>query len=449
MADRSLRRGICCWQQAAVKAASGFDHALKNFLMAFDDGNKPDILFLAHRVPYPPDKGDRIRTFHILRFLARRASIHLACLADEPVAEAAIRALSEICRRVHIVPLGHKTRMLRAFGSLLCRRSITQGAFSSAGIRQIVLQWAQETKFHAAMTSASSMVPYLRLAELCDVPAIVDMMDVDSQKWLDYSRSRSWPLSWVFRTEGHRLRLLEQEMSRWARAALLVSEAEADLFRSFCPWPEVHAVTNGVDLDYFQAAAEPPVQEDCVFVGALDYYPNVDAALWFCREVWPALHRCRPQATFLLVGRRPAAAVRRLADLPGVRVVGQVPDVRPYVSGAAVVVVPLRIARGLQNKVLEALAMGKAVVASPAALAALQTQPGVHLLAASSAEDWIQAVANLLEKKERRRELGAAGRKFVEEHHTWDHCLEPIADLVGLPDTRVETIVGRDRELCR
>jgi polysaccharide biosynthesis protein PslH len=410
--------------------------------MAFDDSNKPDVLFLAHRVPYPLDKGDRIRTFHILRFLARRAKVHLACLADEPVTEEAVAALTGICHRLHIVPLGHKTRLLRALGSLVCGRTITQGAFSSAGLRRVLLQWTKETKFHAAMASASSMAPYLRLRELANIPAVLDLMDVDSEKWLDYSRARSWPLSWVFRTEGRRLRRLEQDMSHWARAVLLVSEAEADVFRSFCPWPGVHAVSNGVDLDYFQPQAEPPATQACVFVGALDYYPNVDAALWFCREVWPSIHQRQPQATFLLVGRRPAAAVQRLADIPGVEIVGQVPDVRPYLAKAAVAVVPLRIARGLQNKVLEAMAMGKAVVASPAALPALHTQPGVHLLAASSPQEWIGAVLDLLDNKALRGQLGTAGQQYVEEHHNWERCLEPLADLVGLSPAGFETTLA-------
>ncbi len=399
--------------------------------MAFGNSDKPDILFLAHRVPYPLDKGDRIRTFHILRFLARRASVHLACLADEPVTEEAQQALAGVCRRVHIVPLGKMGRMARALGSLVCGRTITEGAFSSDGLRRLVMQWAKETKFHAAAGSASSMAPYLRLPELAKVPAVLDLMDVDSEKWFDYARARSWPLSSVFRTEGRRLRCLEQEMPQWARAVMLVSEAEADLFRSFCPWDQVHAVSNGVDLEYFHPAAEESVN-GCAFVGALDYYPNVDAAVWFCKEVWPSIHHHHPESTFSLVGRRPTTAVQRLADVPGVQVVGQVPDVRPYLSGAAVVVAPLRIARGLQNKVLEALAAGNAAVASPPALAALQCQPGVDLLAASSAAEWIEAILRLLDNAGLRKELGVAGRKYVEEHHAWERCLEPLTDLLGL-----------------
>jgi glycosyltransferase involved in cell wall biosynthesis len=161
-------------------------------------------------------------------------------------------------------------------------------------------------------------------------------------------------------------------------------------------------------------------------VGALDYFPNEDAAVWFAREVWPAVRAKFPQAEFRIVGRNPTAAVRALASIPGVNLVGQVPDVRPFVASAAVVVVPLRLARGVQNKVLEAMAMGKAVVAAPASLAALRTESGVHLLSASAPREWADAVCGLLSSPERRRELGAAARGYVEEHHHWERCLLPL-----------------------
>jgi sugar transferase (PEP-CTERM/EpsH1 system associated) len=212
----------------------------------------------------------------------------------------------------------------------------------------------------------------------------------------------------------------------------LVGEAEADLYRQFCAPGAVHAVTNGVDLDYFRPGpeAEGPA---CVFVGALDYLPNVDAAEWFCREVWPEIVRRRPGAKFLLVGRRPAPAVQRLAEVPGVEVVGQVPDVRPHVARAAVTVVPLRIARGIQNKALESLAMARPTVVSPQTLGGLRAEPGVHLLRAATPEEWVGAVLRLFDDPELRHRLGAAGRRYVEENHHWDRCLRPFAGLLGLP----------------
>src|SRR5262249_47011580 len=157
---------------------------------------------------------------------------------------------------------------------------------------------------------------------------------------------------WLYRREGQRLRRLEEALPAWTGAVTLVSEAEADLYRSFCTPGRVETVANGVDLDYFQPQ-ECAAPKGCVFVGALDYRPNVEAARWFCRGVWPQLRRREPGLTLALVGRRPAPAVEALAEVPGVEVVGQVPDVRPYVARAAVAVVPLRIARGVQNKVLE------------------------------------------------------------------------------------------------
>jgi sugar transferase (PEP-CTERM/EpsH1 system associated) len=274
------------------------------------------------------------------------------------------------------------------------------------------------------------MAPYLRLPELRDLPAVVDLVDVDSQKWLDYAAAGG-PRAWLYRTEADRLRRLERGLASWARAVTVVSEAEAQVYRAFCPGGPVHVVTNGVDLEYFRPSCGP-VEPACVFVGALDYRPNVDAVCWFCAEVWSAVRRRRPDAGLYLVGRRPAPAVRRLAALPGVTVVGQVPDVRPYLGRAAVAVAPLHIARGVQNKVLEALAMGKAAVISPQCRAGLRVTPGAEVLVAGEPGEWVEAVLHLLEDPALRERLGQAGRRHVEEHCRWDRCLEPFDALLGL-----------------
>ncbi len=398
------------------------------------DPTRPNVLYLVHRVPYPPDKGDRIRSYHLLRYLSRRASVHLACLADEPVPAEATAALKALCARLSIVPLGNWSRWLRAPGSLLSGRTISEGVFHSPALVEVLRGWAKETAFHVTLASASSMVPYQRLDELSAVPAVVDLMDVDSQKWLDYAAAERGFRARLYQTEGRRLRELEQTLPSWARAVTLVSDAEADLFRQFCSWDGVHAVTNGVDLDYFRPADPPPDENGCVFVGALDYRPNVDAACWFGKEVWPMIRRRRPEARLRLVGRQPAPEVSRLAQVPGIEVVGQVPDVRPYVAASAVAVVPLRIARGIQNKVLEAMAMAKPVVASPQGLTGLSNKLDLPALTASSGSEWVEHVVRLLENPGLRRQLGAVGRSYVEANHDWERCLEPFGPLLGLPD---------------
>lgn len=393
---------------------------------------RPNVLYLTHRVPYPPDKGDRIRTYHLLRFLAQRANVYLACLADESAGDDAVGALRRLTARLAVVRVGRWARRLRMAGSLLAGRTASEGAFASGELAGVLDNWARAVRFDVVLASASSLGPYLRRPTLRDVPAAVDLIDVDSQKWFDYAAAGG-PASWLYQVEGRRLRRLERSLPTWTRGVALVSEAEAAVYRDFCEPGRVVAATNGVDLDYFRPA-DQGTQPACAFVGALDYRPNVDAACWFCRDVWPRVMRRQPRAELWLVGRRPTAAVRRAARAPGVQMVGQVPDVRPYLARAAVAVVPLRLARGVQNKVLEALAMAKATVASPPALAALGVQPGAHLLAASTPAQWEEAVVGLLGDPDRRRQLGAAGRAYVEEHHHWDRCLEPFAGLLGLPD---------------
>ncbi len=390
----------------------------------------PRVLYLAHRVPFPPDKGDRIRNWHVLRQLARRFRVSLGCPADEPVPDAARVALGELCERVAIVPVSRFNRLARAGLSLLAGRSLSEGAFSSRELERIIEAWHAESPFDSAVISATSLVPYLRRPALRGVPAFVDVVDVDSQKWTDFAGSVSPPKSWLYRLEGSRVRRIERELPKWARASVLVSPAEGTIFDSIAGPGSALVATNGVDLDYFQPSSieTEPV---AAFVGALDYLPNVDAAEWFAREVWPAIQAARRDAEFHLIGRNPAAGVRRLAAIPGVKLIGGVPDVRPHLTRAAVAVVPMRLSRGLQNKVLEALAMGKATVVAPPALAALTAEHGRDLIRAETPEDWSREVLDLFENPARRERLGRAGRAFVEENHDWERCLEPFVERIA------------------
>lgn len=397
--------------------------------------NRPDILVVAHRVPYPPDKGDRIRVFHLLKYLSGFASLHLACLADEPVADGALGVLNGICKRVAVVPLG-PGRWLRGIGSLVRGRSISEGAFSSPQLKHVLRIWAATTRFRAAIASSSAVAPYLWTGKLVKVPAVVDLIDVDSQKWFDYATASSFPRSWLYRVEGRRLRSAEQGIASWAEAVTLVSESEADLLRRHVPQGRIHAAGNGVDLDFFEPEISPQAGEGCIFTGAMDYRPNVDAVSWFAKEVWPTVRAANPTATFRVVGRSPTKAVQRLAAVAGIEVTGAVADVRPYLRSAAVAIAPLRIARGVQNKVLEALAMAKPVVATPAALAGFRND--VPAIRADSPVEWIDRINHLLENSDERRVVGGMGREFAERLHDWNRCLEPFRELLGLSTTRTD-----------
>lgn len=390
----------------------------------------PRVLYLAHRVPFPPDKGDRIRNWHVLRQLARRFRVSLGCPADEPVPDAARAALAELCERVAIVPVSRFDRLARAGLSLLAGGSLSEGAFSSRELSLKIEAWHAESPFESAVVSATSLVPYLRRPALRAVPAFVDVVDVDSQKWTDFAGSVPPPKSWLYRLEGSRVRTVERELPQWARASVLVSPAEGKIFESIAGKGTALVATNGVDLDYFQTSSIA-VEPVAAFVGALDYLPNVDAAEWFAREIWPAIHAKRSDAEFHLIGRNPASRVRRLAAIPGVKLIGGVPDVRPHLARAAVAVVPMRLSRGLQNKVLEALAMGKATVAAPPALAALTAEHGHHLVRAETPDDWLREVLDLFDNPERRERLGRAGRAFVELNHDWERCLEPFVERIA------------------
>lgn len=389
----------------------------------------PRVLYLTHRVPYPPDKGDRIRTFHLLRQMARHGRVWLGCLADEPVAPETLIALNGLCERVAAVPVGNRTRWFHAGLSLATGASLSEGLFHSRPLARTLTEWAAEAGFRAVVASSSALVPYLRLPALKNVPAVVDLIDVDSQKWLDFAAASRLPKKWLYRVEAARVRKAEKALAGRVRAASVVSRAEAQVYDAFTHVGAATVATNGVDLDYF-APARCEEQLACAFVGALDYLPNEDAAVWFARDIWPEIHARHPHAEFRIIGRKPTPAVQTLAYIPGVKLVGQVPDVRPFVASASVAVVPLRLARGVQNKVLEAMAMAKAVVAAPAALAALGTEPGVHLLSASSREDWVGAVSELFTNEVRRRQLGSAAREYVERHHHWERCLQPLINAI-------------------
>jgi sugar transferase (PEP-CTERM/EpsH1 system associated) len=394
------------------------------------------LLFLAHRIPFPPDKGEKIRAFHILRHLASRFEVEVGCLVDDRADLRHVPALAALVASVeaHALP-GGVAAYLRALRHLRPGGTLTRGWFHSPALAAWVKAGLAAGRYEAVFVYSSAMAPYVMEAPRSPAGQVrvLDLVDVDSQKFAAYAAAPSGPLGGVMgrvhAREAGALLALERAAAAAFDRTFLVSEAEAALFRSLAPEVagKVAALENGVDASRFDPTEAFPNPfthpgPHIVFTGAMGYRPNVEAVTWFADAVMPRLAARAP--AFHIVGANPAPAVRALASRPGVFVTGTVPDVRPYLARADVAVAPLQIARGIQNKVLEAMAMAVPVVATPEAFEGVRAEPGRDLLVAEGAEAFADAVASVLDGAH--PGLGARGRAAMRAGHDWAATLAPL-----------------------
>ena len=388
------------------------------------------LLYLVHRLPYPPNKGDKVRSYHLLKHLAASHSVHLGAFVDDPDDMQHLPVLRALCADVCAVPLRPATAKLRSLTGLLRGEALTLTYYRSAAMQAWVDRTVAAHRFDAVVVFSSSMAPYA-LANP-ELPLLADLVDVDSAKWSEYAVHHRWPISWLYRREGARLLAYERSVVAKARRSFLVTAKEVDLFTGMAPESagRVLALGNGVDADFFKPDAQlaSPFEEaevPLVFTGAMDYWPNVDAVRWFVAEALPALRQRWPSLRLHIVGRSPTAEVQALAG-PGVNVTGTVPDVRPWLQHAAAVVAPLRLARGVQNKVLEAMAMARPVVAAAHCVEAIDAQAGEDLLAAGDAVDYVAQVDRLLGNRALADRIGQAARACVLARYSWTARLSGI-----------------------
>ncbi len=397
-----------------------------------------DVLYLVHRIPWPPNKGDKIRSYHILQHLATRYRVHLGTFVDDPADQSHVPELERLCASVCARPLSGRQARLRALTGLVTGQPLTLPWYRDRTLQQWVDATLARHGIRRALVFSSAMGQYLPEGA-DDLLRVVDFVDVDSDKWTQYAASKRWPMSAVYRREGRRLLDYERQLAANSHASLFVSPAEAESFRGFAPESadRVHALNNGVDAGFFTpdpARPSPyaPGTRTVVLTGAMDYWPNVDAACWFAEAILPRLQAEFPELQFHVVGSRPAPQVRELAQRDGVTVTGFVDDVRPWIQHAAITVAPLRIARGVQNKVLEAMALGQPVVATPQALEGLTARPGEDLLLADDeAEAFAACVAAQLQAP--RPGLGEAARARVLADYDWTRNLAQLDTLLNQP----------------
>ncbi|MEO7494751.1 MAG: TIGR03087 family PEP-CTERM/XrtA system glycosyltransferase [Massilia sp.] len=401
-----------------------------------------NLLLLVHRIPYPPNKGDKIRSYHLLKHLAQRYRVFLGTFVDDPDDWQHLPRVQALCAGSHFAKLNPKLARVRSLGALLANRSLSLDYYRDAGLKQWVAQTMARETIGRVLVFSSAMAQYAE--PYPEARRVVDFCDVDSDKWRQYADQKSWPMSMLYGHEARQLLAYERKVARETDASLFVSGPEADLFRSLAPESDARIgfFNNGVDTDYFTPEARydnpyPAGARVLAFAGAMDYWPNVDAVQWFANEIFPALRARHPDALFYIVGARPAPAVQQLASLPGVHVTGTVPDVRPFVAHAACSVAPLRIARGIQNKVLEAMSMAKMVIVSPQALEGIAAEPGRELLLADGAAAFADACRQALETPD--PALGAAARRRVVARYGWSANLADVDRLLDTPRTIART----------
>ncbi|MFZ3041231.1 MAG: TIGR03087 family PEP-CTERM/XrtA system glycosyltransferase [Thiobacillus sp.] len=387
------------------------------------------LLFLAHRIPFPPNKGDKIRSFHLLRHLSTRYAIHLGAFVDDPDDWQYRDALKPYCASIKLLPLHPRRAKLASLVGLLSGEALTLPYYRNRELAR----WAHELAASGTVTRGlafSSAMAQFMPASLAR--RVLDMVDVDSDKWTQYAPTQRWPLSWVYAREGRKLAAWEARVAQDFDATLLVSHAEAALLQQRAPAAQhkIGAFENGVDADYFSPARDypdpyPPGVQGVVFTGAMDYWPNVDAVSWFAERIFPAVRAAVPGAQFTIVGSRPSDAVLELARQPGVVVTGGVPDVRPWLAHAACAVAPLRIARGVQNKVLEAMAMARPVVASAQAAEGIRAASGRDFTLALGEAEFAHAVVARLQTVV----SAALARDCILAHYDWARNLSTIDPL--------------------
>ncbi len=408
------------------------------------------ILLFSHRTPYPPHKGNQIRPFNVLTALvARGHEVHLIAFAEGDEELQTKAKLEEYCASATLIPLNRMAGNIKALLSLPTTQPPSVAYFNSPAFRQAVKRIVDTHGIEAMVVYSSTMCQYVPAEFLPHT--VVDMADTDSEKWLDYAKEKSPPMAWIYQVEGQRLRRYEYWIVRNFGYSSLHTQREINVLTELTAEEKkkLIPITNGVDLEKFRPqdisasalenlpaserkffATEDEKSPRIVFTGAMDYYPNAEACVWFAQQIFPAIRRAYPNAKFLIVGSKPTPQVVALEHLPGVMVTGFVDDVRPYLAAAKVCVIPLRIARGVQNKALEAMAAGRAVIATQDVITGVGATAGEHLLLARDEPEFIASVLQILRDDELRLRLEKAARDFVERECSWQPLMERFAGLV-------------------
>lgn len=402
-----------------------------------------NILFLCHRIPFPPNKGDKIRSFNELVYLSRKHRVYLGTTLDEESDQAYVKILESYCEEVCAIYFDRKTRLAK---SVFSGKPFSVSNFYDSSLQAFVDRVVGERGIDAVICFCSSMAEYVfnnplyRKAGLSGIKLIMDFVDLDSDKWLQYARYAGRCMSLIYRIENNRLFKYETKINRAFDHSIFVSDREVKVFQKLYPANRnVRVIANGVDYGYFSPHQLPDLERSelkgqfptLVFTGYMDYFANEDGVRWFCEKIFPMIRAEFPDVEFYIVGNRPTNAVWSLSEIDGVTVTGYVDDIRTYYRMADVCVIPLRIARGLQNKVLEAMATGNAVVATSNASEGIICHQNRDIVIADDEETFAGEVISLLRNEDRRREMSRQAVDNIHRNYSWESNLKCFDEILG------------------
>jgi sugar transferase (PEP-CTERM/EpsH1 system associated) len=401
------------------------------------------IFFIGQRVPFPPDRGDKITTYNEIRHLSTKHEVHVFCLADGRRDLDNIPGLRRYAKSVTAVPVVGWASKLRALDAMLAGKPLSVAAFNEAKLHDAVTRKFSELQPDLIIVYSCNVAQYAE--HFPQVPRIMQFAELDSSRWGQFARRSRLPMRWVYALEERRFFAYERHIARSFSHALVCTAAEQRDFERLIPGAPVSLVGNGVDLDYFRSTGVAKRPGSIVFTGVMDYFPNIDAVVWFCDEVLPIVQQQIPGAGLTICGSRPAAAVRRLAKRRGVTVTGRVPDTRPYMDEAELFIAPMRMARGIQNKLLEALAMGLPCVASQTAARGTVVQDGEGILAADDPEVFAEHVVRLLRDGAFRAAMASKARATAEANYRWEAQLTRLDQVIASVSPRPGLSVALER----
>jgi len=401
------------------------------------------VLVLTHRLPFAPNRGDRVRAYHIIRQLARHASVHVVSLVHDDAEAAEVETMRRDGLTVTTARVSRARNLVRGAAGLLSSTPLTHLLLDSPEMRGAIDESLRDGDPDVVLAYCSGMARFAMEPPLNRFPFVLDLVDVDSGKWADFAAVASGPKRWLYRREARCLAAFEATAARRAIATTVVTAREADALRTLCPDARAHVISNGVDLQYL-APTEPAAKDpEVVFTGVFSYAPNADGAVWFARSVWPRIKARMPSARLTLAGASPLRRVQQLAESdPSIVVTGFVKDIRPYLWRSAVAVAPLFEARGLQNKVLEAAAAGLPSVVTSAVWAGLPPQGRAACRLANDPEPFASAILDLLAMTpdERRAVANMADLASL----NWPACLAPMGALIESAARRTSPASGTE-----